>query len=269
MMYDIKVGFCGVGNMAGAILNAALASEVLVPKQVYAYNPTQEKLEGFQEKGVKVVQSNRKVVENCDLIFLGFKPQKFEEIGKSLYGLFRNKCVVSMLAGVSIEKIKEVLGHDVHVIRVMPNTPMVIAKGCTVVARPDGVPKHFVDPVMTIFQVSGATMIVEENEINRTIPLSSSSPAFFFRFIRAMMNAGIKSGIDRDTAYELARATMHGVSHLMQESLKTPDELIAQVTSPGGTTLAALTAFDEYHFEDMVEAAFERAILRADELGRG
>lgn len=269
MMYDLKVGFCGIGNMAGAILNAALASEVLAPEQVFAYNPTQAKLEKFQEKGVQALQSNRKVVENCDLIFLGFKPQKFEEIGKSLYGLFRNKCVVSLLAGVSVKKIKEVLGGEVHVIRVMPNTPMVIAKGCTVVARPDNVPQRFVDPVMTIFQVSGTTMLVEEDEINRTIPLSSSSPAFFFRFIRAMMNAGVKSGIDQDTAFELARATMHGVSHLMEESLKTPDELIAQVTSPGGTTLAALTAFDEYHFEEMIEAAFERAITRADELGRG
>lgn len=268
MNRNMRVGFCGVGNMAGAILSAALASEVLTPAQVSAYNPTQAKLTRFTECGVCAAASNREVVAQSDLIFLGFKPQKLQEIGAELHGMFRGKCVVSMLAGVSVAKLREVLGDDVSVIRVLPNTPMIVAQGCTVIARPIDVAQHFVDLVMKIFQTAGSTMVVAEDEINRTIPLSSSSPAFFFRFLRAMMNAGEKSGIARETALELARATMHGVCHLMQETEKTPDELIAQVTSPGGTTLAALTAFDDFHFEDMIEAAFTRAVQRAEELGR-
>lgn len=267
-MYNIKVGFSGVGNMAGAILDAALASKVLLPEQVYLYNPSQQKLERFKSQLVNITQSNSELADKSDILFLGCKPQKLLDVVPEMRGKLANKCVVSMLAGVSISRLKELLGENVHIIRVLPNTPMLVAKGATVIADPIGVPDKFTKPVYTIFNVSGIIQTLDEDEINRAIPLSSSSPAFFFRMIRAMVEAGVESGIDQQCAFDLALATMHGASHLMCESIKTPDELIAQVTSPGGTTLAALTAFDEYNFEEMIKNAFKRCIDRADELGR-
>ncbi len=260
----MKIGFCGVGNMAGAILKAALSTGVFNPDQVYAYNPTKSKLEAFA--GINIANSNREVCEKCDLVFLGFKPQKLIEIGSELKDCIDNKCIVSMLAGVSVEKLKATLGN-VYAIRVMPNTPMVVGKGCTAIARSNA-PDEIYKLVFEIFEASGDVVEVEENEINRTIPLSSSSPAFFFRFIRAMCDAAVKSGMDYATAKKLAVSTMHGVTHLMEKSDKTPDELIVQVTSPGGTTLAGLTAFDDFEFEKMMNEVFTRTVNRAEELGK-
>ena len=266
MTSNIKVGFCGVGNMAGAILNASIKFGVLAPEQIYAFNPSKEKLSAFESQGVNVCESNREVCERADIVFLGFKPQKLAEIANEISGLFSGKCIVSMLAGVSSDKICSVLCAS-DVIRVMPNTPMVIAKGTTAIACSDDIPCEYSELVFEIFKASGSVVFVKEDEINRTIPLSSSSPAFFFRFIRAMVDSGVKSGLSYESAFSLACTTMEGAAKLMLESGKTPDELISQVTSPGGTTIAALSAFDEYNFEEMIDEAFLRAVNRADELG--
>lgn len=265
-MHDnLKVGFCGVGNMAGAILRSALNSGIVKPSQVYAFDPNTDNLKKYD--GINIADSNRKVCENCDLIFLGIKPQMLDAVAEDLNGLFSGKALVSMLAGVSVERLKKALG-DVYAIRVMPNTPITVGYGCTAVARTDGVPDDDYNIVCDIFKASGDIVEVKEDEINRTIPLSSSAPAFFFRFIKAMVDSGVKSGMSYENSYSLAVSTMHGVSHLMKSTDKTPDELIAQVTSPGGTTLAGLTAFDDADFEKMIFDVFERTVKRADELGK-
>ncbi len=265
MQSNIKVGFCGVGNMAGAILNSALNSGIVKPEQVYAFDPNTANLKKYGE--INIMTSNREVCENSELIFLGIKPQMLDAVAEDLNGLFSGKALVSMLAGVSVARLKAALG-DAYAIRVMPNTPITAGYGCTAVARTEGVPDNIYDTVYDIFKASGDVVEVKENEINRTIPLSSSAPAFFFRFIKAMVDSGVKSGMSYENSYNLAVSTMHGVSHLMKTSDKTPDELIAQVTSPGGTTLAGLTAFDDGEFEKMIDEVFSRTVNRADELGK-
>ena len=197
---------------------------------------------------------------------MGFKPQKLNEVAEDLKGVFRGKCIVSLLAGVSVRKLIDTLG-DTYVIRVMPNTPIIVGKGCTAIAKSNA-PENIYSLVCDIFKASGDVVEVDECDINKTIPLSSSSPAFFFRFIKAMCDSGVKSGLSCEVSKALALSTLHGVAHLMENSDKTPDELIAQVTSPGGTTLAGLTGFDDFNFEQMIAAVFERTIKRADELGK-
>lgn len=265
MHNSLKVGFCGVGNMAGAILNSALNSKIVKPEQVYAFDPNTEKLKKYI--GINIMSSNREVCEKSDLIFLGIKPQMLDNFAQDLKGLFSGKALVSMLAGISVARLKEALG-DTYAIRVMPNTPITVGYGCTAVARTNNVPDDIYNTVYNIFKASGDVVEVKENEINRTIPLSSSAPAFFFRFIKAMVDSGVKSGMSYESSYNLAVSTMHGVSHLMKVSDKTPDELIAQVTSPGGTTLAGLTAFDDCEFERMIDEVFLRTVNRANELGK-
>ena len=250
--------------MSGAILKAALNAGVLSPEQITAYNPTKDKLAAFN--GINIANSNFEVCSKCDVVFFGFKPQKLSDIATEISGCLNGKCVVSLLAGVSASKIQDLLGN-VDVIRVMPNTPISVGAGCTAIAR-NNAPQEIRDLVHNIFKSSGSVVDVNEEDINKTIPLSSSSPAFFFRFIRAMCDAGVNSGIDYETSKKLAVSTLHGVAHMMLECDKTPDEFIAQVTSPGGTTLAGLTAFDDFEFEKMISAVFERTIKRADELGK-
>ncbi len=265
MYENLKLGFCGVGNMAGSILRAALNSKIVKTNNIFAFDPNAENLKKFD--GITAVNSNRAVCENSDLIFLGIKPQMLDVVAKDLKGMFSGKALVSMLAGVSVERLKTALG-DLCAIRVMPNTPITVGFGCTAIARTAGVPDDIYHIVCDIFKASGDIVEVREDEINRTIPLSSSAPAFFFRFVKAMVDSGVRSGMSYENSYNLAVSTMHGVSHLMKNTDKTPDELIAQVTSPGGTTLAGLTAFDDFNFEKTIDEVFKRTVLRADELGK-
>ncbi len=265
-MYDnLKIGFCGVGNMAGSILRAALNSKIVKPNHIFAFDLNAENLKKYE--GITPVNSNREVCENSDLIFLGIKPQMLDVVAKDLNGMFSGKTLISMLAGVSVARLKSVLG-ELCAIRVMPNTPITVGYGCTAIARTSDVTDDVYNIVCDIFKASGDIVEVCEDEINRTIPLSSSAPAFFFRFIKAMVDSGVKSGMSYENSYNLAVSTMHGVSHLMNNTDKTPDELIAQVTSPGGTTLAGLTAFDDFEFEKTIDEVFKRTVSRADELGK-
>ncbi|MBR5479815.1 MAG: pyrroline-5-carboxylate reductase [Clostridia bacterium] len=260
----LRVGFCGVGNMSGAVLTSALNSGILSPNQITAFNPTVSKLNAFA--GIEIANSNLEVCRKCDVIFLGFKPQKLNEIAPELKGSVDGKCIVSLLAGVSTKKIIDTLGNA-YVIRVMPNTPIVVGKGCTAIAKSNA-PCDIYKLVCDIFRAAGSVVEVSEDDINKTIPLSSSSPAFFFRFVKAMCDSGVESGLSYDVSKNLVLSTLHGVAHMMESSTKTPDELIAQVTSPGGTTLAGLTGFDDFNFEEMISTVFERTVKRADELGK-
>lgn len=253
--------------MAGAIIDAILGADILSPDSLYFFDTNEDKKVYYVTRGLTAVSSNDELADVCDIIFLAVKPQIIDLVLDNIKGRTDGKCIVSIAAGVSVSRIKEKLGNDTRVIRVLPNTPMLVLKGATVIANPENINKEHLELVVSIFKAAGEVEFLDENLINNVIPVSSSSPAFFFRMIRAMANAGEKNGVDYETSLKLAIATMHGAAHILKESGKTPDELIAQVSSPGGTTVAALTAFDEYDYEKTIETAFERCINRAEELG--
>ena len=267
LMEKINIGFVGAGNMAGAIIDAILASEILPKSCLHIYDTSAERTAFYQSKGLNIETGNREMIEKCELIFLAVKPQVIDLVVEEIAGITSGKCIVSIAAGITIDRLKKSLGEDTHLIRVLPNTPMLVLKGATVIAKPDGVPKKYFDLVMEIFQAAGTVEILEESQINEVIPVSSSSPAFFFRMVRAMAQAGAAHGLEYEVALKLAVSTMHGASHIMMESGKTPDQLIDQVSSKGGTTVAALTAFDEFGYENLINQAFDRCIRRAEELG--
>ncbi|MEG2377085.1 MAG: pyrroline-5-carboxylate reductase [Clostridia bacterium] len=266
MTNGIKIGFIGVGNMSGAVIDAILHAQIVTSEQIYLYNPTVSKLARFN--GANICSSNSEVADSCELIFLGIKPQMLSSVAPEVNGNLSKKCVVSMLAGVSTSSLHTALGSDVFVIRTLPNTPLLVGKGTTVIAKPCGVPEHFESAVNEIFSAAGVVKMLDESLINEAIPLSSSSPAFFFRMISAMTASGVRRGISESTAMELALSTMHGACHMMEQSNETTAELIAKVTSKGGTTLAALSAFDDCKFEELIDDAFDRCIARAEELGK-
>lgn len=253
--------------MAGAIIDAILGSDILPSDSLYFFDTNQDKKDYYKKRGLTPLSSNAELAEMCDIIFLAVKPQIMDLVLDNIKGKTDGKCIVSIAAGISVSYIKEKLGEETHVIRVLPNTPMLVLKGATVIAKPENVDSALLDLVVSIFKAAGEVEFLDENLINNVIPVSSSSPAFFFRMIRAMAQAGEKNGVDYQTSLKLAIATMHGAAHILAESEKTPDELIAQVSSPGGTTVAALTAFDEYEYEKVIDSAFKRCIKRAEELG--
>jgi len=262
-----RIGFIGAGNMASAILNGALRRSAVMPEKVYLSDPYIEKAASFQAKGVHVTVSNTEVADAVGILVLAVKPQMFDEVLEDLKGHTDGKCVVTIAAGISVDYIKRQL-PDTHVIRVMPNTPLLIGKGMTAIAKAPEVPASYFDAVSELFSAAGETVVVEENQINAVIALSGSSPAYFFRFAEAMVEEGIRMGMDPDVSLKLAAYTMKGAAGMLLRSGKTAKELTQQVCSPGGTTLAALTAFDDAGLEQMVSQAMQRCVKRAEELGK-
>ena len=261
------VSFVGGGNMATAIIEAVLSSGIIPANKISVFEPSDERKAVLRNKGVNIADSNLELVKKNDPLFIAVKPQVFDTVLNEIQGEVENSCVVSIAAGVSVSHIKSILGDRIPVIRALPNTPMLVLRGMTVLAETEDVSPEIFNFVKGIFSAAGEVVVLPEDKINEAIPLSSSSPAFFFRMLDAMAKAGEKSGISYEDAFRLSAVAMMGSAHYAFISEKKPQELIDQVSSPGGTTVAALTAFDDFDFEKLILEATERCIDRAYELG--
>lgn len=266
-MLGYRIGFIGAGNMASAILKGALRRSILQPEKVYLFDPCFEKAEAFGAKGVHVAASNQEVADAVDILVLAIKPQMFEQVLPELVGHVENKCVVSIAAGISTEYIKQRL-DGCYIIRAMPNTPMLVGKGMTALAEAPDVESSYFEAVCELFGAAGERVVVKEEQINAVIATSGSSPAYFFRMAAAMVAQAVELGVDEAVALELTAAAMEGAAVMLLKSGKTAAELTRQVCSPGGTTLAALTAFDDFGMEQMMSEAMKRCVKRAEELGK-
>lgn len=253
--------------MAGAIIDALLVSDHVPASRISVFDPSDEKQKIFKDKGIYTASSNTELAEKDDILFIAVKPQVMDSVLTELAGKIKSKCVVSIAAGVSTDHIKDIIGDSVPVIRALPNTPMLVLEGMTVVAKAPDVPSDIFEFVISVFRAAGEVVVLPESKINEAIPLSSSSPAFFFRMLHAMASSGERAGISYDDAFKLSAAAMYGSAKYALKSGRTAEELIRQVSSPGGTTVAALTAFDDFSFEKFIDEVTERCINRAYELG--
>lgn len=264
---ETRLGFIGAGNMAGAILNGILAQDLIPAEQISLSNPHAPKLEPYLRRGIYTTVCNREVAERSELIFLTVKPQMFPVVLPEVADLVEGKGVVSISPGYSVTALRRYL-PGAHVIRAMPNTPVLVGNGVTALAEAPEVPRPIFHLVKQIFSSAGVTVVVPEENLNAVIAVSGSSPAYFFRLADAMVRTAAALGLDPDQALRLTAQTMEGAAKMLLETGKTAQELTRQVCSPGGTTLAALSAFDEYHLEAMVEQAMRRCVHRAEELGQ-
>lgn len=261
------LGFIGAGNMSSAILDGVLRQGLALPGEVWLSNRSEEKLKPWRERGVNVTLDNVALAQNAELIILGVKPQVFEVVVPQIAPYVDGKCVVSIAAGISSAYLRERL-PGAMVVRVMPNTPMKLGKGATVVAQAPDVPAEAFGLVCSLFEAAGSVAVIPESQMDDFIAVSGSSPAFFFRMAAAMVDAAQSAGIDPDLALRMAAQTMAGSAAMLLETGDTAQELTGQVCSPGGTTLAALTAFDDHRFEEMIAQAFTRCAQRSRELGK-
>ncbi len=262
------ISFIGGGNMACAIIDAIITAKILPSDKISVFDPAPEQQEILNKKGVNVLSSSDEVAELNDILFLAVKPQIIDSVLSSLCGKLKSKCLVSIAAGVSVEHIKSIIGGATPVIRALPNTPMLTLDGMTVMAEASDVSDDLFSFVLKVFQAAGEVCVLPEEKINEAIPLSSSSPAFFFRMLKAMAEAGEACGIPYKEAFKLSAVAMRGSAEYALKSSRELDELIRQVSSPGGTTVAALSAFDDFGFEDFISEVSKRCINRAYELGK-
>ena len=264
------IGFIGSGNMAEALIKGILTAKVYAPGDVFISDIRKERLEELAKKyGVVAMDANARVVQRSETIVLSVKPQTMAGALDSIKGTgVGGKLVISIAAGVKVAKIAAALG-DVAIIRVMPNTPALIGEGVSALfANARAQPR--LGQALSIFSAVGKAVVVDKEDlIDAVTAVSGSGPAYFFLLMEAMMQAGATLGLPADVARDLVLQTAKGASLLAVEADKNnedPSMLRRKVTSPGGTTEAALRVFAGAGFEQLVGRALTAARDRSREL---
>jgi pyrroline-5-carboxylate reductase len=263
-LYDTNLGIIGAGNMASAILRG-IVGKGLFPK-ITVSAKTEKNLKQWEEKGVNVTTNNMEVVQESDVIILAVKPQVVEEVLREIGPGTFGKLIVSVVAGITRKHLKFSLDQEAFLLRAMPNLPLSVGKGATAVSFGYGAPDPLFKAAISVFEACGEVVLVQDKHLDAITAVSGSSPAYFFRMIRAMVDWAKEQGINEDAARKLAIKTMEGAAAMLTAGDQTVDELIDKVCSKGGTTLAALSAFDDMKFDDVVGEAMTRCTKRSVEL---
>ena len=261
-----NIAFIGVGNMGGAILDGILASGIFAPANVLLCDAMPEKCARFTERGCIYVPSVADAAAAADVILLAIKPQQMETVTSALASLCSGKLVISIAAGVTLARLCAAL-PGASVVRVMPNTPLQVGEGVSALCRAEGVSDEDYALAFRIFSASGMAVEAPESMINPVTALTSSSIAYFARFIGDMCTWAKENGFsdDKETLEMVCRSAIGSAQILLKTDLD-PRTLERAVTSPGGTTERAMAVFTERGLADTVSDAMDACVRRADEL---
>jgi len=264
------IGFVGSGNMAEALIKGIIAAQLYQPKNVMMADVRAERLELLAaEYNVRPVENNTALTAAADVVVLSIKPQNMDDVLNEIKGtLKRDSLVISIAAGITTTKIAAALG-DIPIIRVMPNTPALVGEGASALfAKNAGAESMAL--AMKVFGAVGKAVVVDREElIDAVTAVSGSGPAYFFLLAEEMIKAGEKLGLDEATAKKLVLQTAKGAALLAEQADgrgETAAQLRRKVTSPGGTTEAALKVFAERQFSKLVTQALTAARDRSKEL---
>jgi pyrroline-5-carboxylate reductase len=266
------VGFIGGGNMAEALIKGVVKANVYPPENVIVSDVRAERLAYLAGKyGVVPAESNAELAAKVGTAVLSIKPQNMTEALESVKGAINGETlVISIAAGIKVANIVTVLGER-PIIRVMPNTPALIGEGASTLFANQRAASH-VDKAMAIFSAVGKAVVVEDEDlIDAVTAVSGSGPAYYFLLMEEMIKAGVTLGLSETVAKDLVLQTAKGAGLLAVEADKSgesPAELRRKVTSPGGTTEAALKVFAEGKIGELITAAIIRARDRGRELSK-
>lgn len=263
------IGFIGAGNMATAIIKGLMSQNGGKADFINVFDTDKSKCDLMSEMGVNVCKSGSDVVENSDITVLAVKPQNYAEVLESIKpAVNESKTFVSIAAGISIGYVQSALDCNCPVVRVMPNTPLLLKKGASALCPSDNISEEDRQLVYNMFAGSGVCEYITEEHMNEIIAVNGSSPAYIYLFAKAMADYAQKQGIDYDKAMNLVCATLEGSAAMLRESGDSADVLIQKVSSKGGTTIAALDKLREHGFYEAVQDAMDACTKRAEELGK-
>ena len=266
------IGFLGGGNMAEALIKGVTAAKVYEPENIFVSDIRPERLQLLaKEYQVQTVDSNPALAERVDILMLSVKPQNMTEALESIKDALKpDTLVISIAAGVKVANIAAVLG-DIATVRVMPNTPALISEGASALFANDKA-KPMMEKAMSIFSAVGKAVIVDdEGLIDAVTAVSGSGPAYYFLLMEEMIKAAGQLGLPDNVAKELVLQTAKGAALLAtsaDQKGESPAELRRKVTSPGGTTEAALKVFADGKISELISAAIKRARDRSQELSK-
>ncbi|MBN1807556.1 MAG: pyrroline-5-carboxylate reductase [Planctomycetes bacterium] len=268
---DHRIGFVGAGNMAEAMVRGLLASG-MPPSGILVSDVRSARLELFSALGVRSLPQNTRLVLESDVLVLSVKPQVMPDILPELRPhVDPSTLVVSIAAGIRTSIIEKNLPPGTPVVRAMPNTPLLVGKGMSVLVKGACADDDHLALALELFSASGRAFSVDDEDLMDAVTaVSGSGPAYVFYLAEAMLKAAVDEGIPPDSAAELVRTTVLGAGALLDASpSSSPSELRSMVTSPGGTTEAAVKLLDETRTFDTLVNAVRRAALRSRELGKG
>lgn len=250
-----KLGFAGCGNMAGAIIRGIIASGLLDGGNISVFDPDESKTAQMKGEGVNICADMKELQAFADILFLCVKPNVVPAVLGEI--TVPGRAVVSIAAGVRSEKIKDLLKVDARILRIMPNTPLMVGKGASGFEVPSTLTKEEYAFIKEIFQSLGIVVEVEASLMDAVTGISGSGPAYMYYFLKALADAGERQGLRYEDSAALALQTMQGAAEMVKRSGAALESLIKAVCSPGGTTIEALAVFDEMDLSGIVDKAVD------------
>jgi len=265
-----KIGFIGTGVMGSALVKGILNKRISAKEDIFVYDTVSEKAKALANKtGVSIAYDLETICSSCLYIFLCVKPAAFGDLLRSL-GKFLcdSRVLVSIAAGITTNTIRRIIGDRHTVIRTMPNTPLLVNEGMTIICDDGGIDERSLDFVIKIFSSLGDTCRLPEGLMSAATALSGSSPAYGYMFIEAMARSAQRMGIPEKEALRLAAKSIRGAAQMVLETKEDPEKLRNDVCSPGGTTIEAIRVFNEKGLGSIVDDAMRACARKADLLGK-
>ncbi len=266
----MKAVFIGAGSMAEAIIAGALKNGALQAGHTYVTNKTNTvRLQQLSEEfGVRAGYEAETAMLDADLIVLAMKPKDAEAGLHSIRSFIHEKSlVISLLAGVSLDFMEEVIGKPCSIIRSMPNTSAAVGKSATAIALNRYVTEEQHQAAIELFSAIGTAITVDESQMDAVTAVSGSGPAYFYYVAEAIQQAGEELGLEHETAKELLIQTLLGAASMLAKNNGQAAVLRKAITSPGGTTEAAIRTFDEFRVKQAVAAGVKEAAVQSKRLG--
>ena len=269
MLDDETVAVIGAGNIGRSLIGGMIRSDLIDPGRVIATRRTASALEAMADEfgGLRTTTDNVAAVREATTVLLTIKPQSRAEVVTEIRDhLSRTALVISVLAGITTERLQVAFGQDQPVVRAMPNTPALVDEGATAITPGTYAGDEHLRVARVIFEAVGQGVETREALMDAVTGLSGSGPAYVYMFIEALTDAGVKQGLSRDVAATLAAQTVYGAAKLAIETGKHPAILRDEVTTPGGTAIAAVSELESRGLRTTIINAVATATDRSQAL---
>jgi pyrroline-5-carboxylate reductase len=263
-----ELAIIGGGRMGEAIAGGLISSGMLAADSIVVAEPVEvRRVELAAAHGLRCVADAAEAVYGADIVMLAVKPQTIDAVAASIAGELGDALVISIAAGISCARLESHLPTGTAVVRVMPNTPALVHEGMSVISGGSEATAEQVDLVRELFSALGKAVVLDERHQDAATAISGSGPAYVAMVIDALARAGVRHGLPRQVAEDLALQTVVGTAVLIDRTGQHPEQVIDGVASPGGTTIAAIEALEAGGLRAAFAAAVTAAVKRAKELG--
>lgn len=263
-----QIGFIGGGKMASAIINSILSFNYCSNENIYVSDKNEDNLISLKKKhNINTLNNNIETVKKCDTIIIAVKPYAVKDVLTEIKPfLTENHLIMSIAAGVSVKTIEEITGKT-PVIRVMPNNPAMVGAGMSAICLGTYSSEAQEKEALNIFRCAGRVIKTEEKNIDIITAISGSGPAFYYYIINEIAKAGEKLGLDYKTCLELSAQTALGSAKMILEGGTTPEQLIINVTTPGGCTAEGNDVLINNNVSNILYETIEKTAEKASRLG--